>query len=260
MAELKNSVDGHTVKKLVEEMETDAVGGIGKNGDDSFGFVTSTPIDMDASKGRKGGEEMEFFVDGTHRNSVDEALGAVDVKVGLLREDGVDEDIKDGHAEFDIDGPHSDGDEEALGAADAKEELPSVEGLDAEIPNVVGVPMQRRIGWMEVQLEKVKVDIGQIKSRMIDLIHTQNGMLEHRVVNEERNVVSTVEFEKMVDEAVKSAAKYGASRKYITRFLVVEKSQQDSRYFQKKLGMILKKKLMKNEYVLVDSLYSINKN
>ena len=72
--------------------------------------------------------------------------------------------------------------------------------------------------------------------------------------------MSTVEFEKMVDEAVKSAAKYGASRKYITRFLVAEKSQQDSRYFQKKLGMILKKKLMKNEYVLVDSLYSINKN
>ena len=47
---------------------------------------------------------------------------------------------------------------------------------------MVGVPMQQRIGYIEVELEKIRVDIGQLKSRMIDLINTQNGMLDHQAV------------------------------------------------------------------------------
>ena len=211
MAESTNMDDGHTVKKLEEE--------IVHAGDDSFDLTTSTPVDGGASKEDTKDEKMALVVAESHCDSVDEALGAADANGGL----------------------------------------PRVEGMDSDMPYVVGVPMQQRIGYIEADLEKIRVEIGQIKSRMIDLINTQNGMLEHRVVNEERNVVSMADFEKMVDQAVESAAKYGASRKYITRFLVAEHGQEDSRYFQKKLGVILKKKLTKNEYVLADSLYSINK-
>ena len=134
--------DGHTVKKLAEKMGRDALGGIGHKGDDSFGFATSTPINRGASK----------------------------------------EDIKYGHMEFAVEEPHCNSVDEVLGAADANGGLPRVEGIDKWIPLVVGVPMQQRIGYIEVELEKIRVDIGQLKSRMIDLINTQNGMLDHQAV------------------------------------------------------------------------------
>ena len=224
MAESMNMVGEHTVKKLEDEMKSDALDGIGENGDDSFGFAVSAPKD-----------ECE-----------------------------PEEDMKDGHMEFAVDGQFRDGVDEISGAADANGQLPRVAGAEMEMADAVGesmqhgVSMQQRVGYVEAQMEKMRLEISQIKSRMVDLIDCQNGILEHQVVSREKNVVSMLEFEKMVDEAVKSAAKYGASRKYITRFLVVEKLQEDSRYFQKKLGVVLKKKLSKNEYVLNDCLYSIN--
>ena len=64
--------------------------------------------------------------------------------------------------------------------------LPQVEGVNVGMPHVMGVTMQRRVGYMEVQLSDLLIEVNQIKSRMIDLIHTQNGMLDHKAANEGR--------------------------------------------------------------------------
>ena len=40
MAGSTKMADGHTVKKLAEKMGSDALGGIGHKGDDSFDFAT----------------------------------------------------------------------------------------------------------------------------------------------------------------------------------------------------------------------------
>ena len=71
-------------------------------------------------------------------------------------------------------------------------------------------------------------------------------------------MVTAAAFEKMVDGALKSGMKYGVSRSYITRFVCAEFGQINNRYLQKKLGLLLKKKLTTKEYLLNDALYSIN--
>ena len=54
--------------------------------------------------------------------------------------------------------------------------------------------------------------------------------------------------------------KNGVSRGYITGFLCGKTSQENGHYLQRKLGLILKKKLTTNEYLLIaNSLYSFNK-
>ena len=134
-----------------------------------------------------------------------------------------------------------------------------MEGVNVGMPHVMSVTMQKRVGYMEVQLSNLLIEVNQIKLRMIDLINTQNGMLDHQAENEGKSMVTMAAFEKMVDAAVESGSKYGVSRKYITRFLCAEHNQKDGRYLQKKLGFTLKKKLTANEYLLTKSLYTINK-
>ena len=134
--------------------------------------------------------------------------------------------------------------------------MESTAGVDVQSINLTP---EERIGYMEVEMAALKMEVSQIKSRMFDLIHTQNGMLDDRAAGEGRNVVTMVAFEKMVDSAVASGTKYGVSRRYITRYLCEEHCQIDGRYLQKKLGIVLKKKLASNEYLLSDSLFQINK-
>ena len=112
---------------------------------------------------------------------------------------------------------------------------------------------------MEVQLSAMKIEVGLVKDRMVDVIRAQNDLFEHRAATEGRNVVTMAAFEKMVDSAVTSGTKYGVSRRYITRYLCEEHKQIDGRYLQKKLGIVLKKRLATNEYLLSDSLFKINK-
>ena len=237
--------DGHTVKKLDEEIVKDE---------------SAAPMAADSAMEDIKDGHAEFVVDGSDCGGVEEALGAAAAPVMMVEMDAVD--AVDAGEEEDVTAEPMVADSQMAAAeadvADAANEK-DAEDADEELPCELVVSMQRRIRYMEVQVEKIQLEMSAMKSRMVDLIHTQNGMLENRVVNENRNVVSAAEFEKMVDEAVRSAAKYGASRKYITRFLVAEKMQENSRYMQKKLGMTLKKKLASAEYVLVDSLYSINK-
>ena len=85
--------------------------------------------------------------------------------------------------------------------------LPPVEGVNVGMPYVMGVTMQQRIGYMEVQLGDLLIEVNQIKSRMIDLIHTQNGMLDHQAADGGRSMVTMAASEKMVDVAVESGVK-----------------------------------------------------
>ena len=117
--------------------------------------------------------------------------------------------------------------------------------------------MEERVAYLEGQLRMVCVDVEKIKSRVKDVIEVQNGMTI-QPGNDGRNVVTSAEFEKMLDAAMSSGMKYGVSRSYITRFICSEYNQENSRYFQKKLGLLLKKKLMSKEYSFNDSLYSVN--
>ena len=117
--------------------------------------------------------------------------------------------------------------------------------------------MEERVAYLEGQLRMVCVDVEKIKSRVKDVIEVQNGMTI-QPGNDGRNVVTSAEFEKMLDAAMSSGMKYGVSRSYITRFICSEYNQENSRYFQKKLGLLLKKKLMSKEYLFNDSLYSVN--
>ena len=133
-----------------------------------------------------------------------------------------------------------------------------MEGVNVGMPHVMSVTMQKRVGYMEVQLSNLLIEVNQIKLRMIDLINTQNGMLDHQAENEGKSMVTMAAFEKMVNVAVESGSKYGVSRKYIMRFLCAEHNQKDGRYLQKKFGFTLKKKLTANEYLLTKSLYTIN--
>ena len=79
--------------------------------------------------------------------------------------------------------------------------------MNVGMPHVMSVTMQKRVGYMEVQLSNLLIEVNQIKLRMIDLINTQNGMLDHQAENEGKSMVTMAAFEKMVDAAVESEAK-----------------------------------------------------
>ena len=117
--------------------------------------------------------------------------------------------------------------------------------------------VEERVGLLENEVMVLRGDVENIKSRMADLIEVQNGMTA-QPGNEGRKVVTAAEFEKMVDGALKSGTKYGVSRSYITRFISAEFGQENNKYLQKKLGLLLKKKLTTNEYLLNDALYRLN--
>ena len=119
------------------------------------------------------------------------------------------------------------------------------------------VPLEDRVAWLENEVAVMRSDVEKMKSRMADLIEVTNGMTA-QPGNEGRSVVTAAAFEKMVDGALKSGMKYGVSRSYITRFVCAEFGQINNRYLQKKLGLLLKKKLTTKEYLLNDALYSIN--
>ena len=119
------------------------------------------------------------------------------------------------------------------------------------------VPLEDRVAWLENEVAVMRSDVEKMKSRMADLIEVTNGMTAQSG-NEGRSVVTAAAFEKMVDGALKSGMKYGVSRSYITRFVCAEFGQINNRYLQKKLGLLLKKKLTTKEYLLNDALYSIN--
>ena len=119
------------------------------------------------------------------------------------------------------------------------------------------VPLEDRVAWLENEVVVMRSDVEKMKSRMADLSEVANGMTA-QPGNEGRSVVTAAAFEKMVDGALKSGMKYGVSRSYITRFVCAEFGQINNRYLQKKLGLLLKKKLTTKEYLLNDALYSIN--
>ena len=135
-----------------------------------------------------------------------------------------------------------------------------VQGTEVEsggYEQMLTLTMEERVVYLEGQLRMICIDVEKIKSCVKDVIEVQNGMTA-QPGNDGRNMVTSAEFEKMLDAAMSSGMKYGVSRSYITRFICSEYNQENSRYFQKKLGLLLKKKLMSKEYLFNDSLYSVN--
>ena len=225
MAESSNEIIGFTIKKLDEDAHDDMLGQIPSSGTGDVGEgvdeMRAVPIVVEA----RG--------DATPAGG-DPPVGEMRFVGPPVRPPGYEEDT--------------------TSSSPTMESV--IDGMDTQPANL---PMEMRVGYMEVQVETLKVEVAKIKSRMHDLIDTQNGMLDKQV-GEVKNVVTMAEFEKMVDLAVTSGTKYGVSRRYITRFLCGEHGQEDSRYLQKKLGVVLKRKLASNEYLLSDSLFKINKN
>ena len=220
MAEWSNEITGFTVKKMDEDAHDDVFEQIPSSGTDGVGDTETLAI------GRESG-----LVGG-----VDEMMVAPFVM------------------EARGDAAAAGGDESGSTSSSTMESV--VDEMDMQ-PATLTTEM--RVGYMEAQVENLKVEVGKIKSRMHDLIDTQNGMLD-KDIGLVKSVVTMAEFERMVDLAVTSGTKYGVSRRYITRFLCGEHGQVDSRYLQKKLGVVLKRKLASNEYLLSDSLFKINKD
>ena len=136
-----------------------------------------------------------------------DGITQTDNTLGFFDFTPIDEDrlatgLEDWHME-----KHSKSVDGALAMGSLNGALPPVEGVNVGMPYVMGVTMQQRIGYMEVQLGDLLIEVNQIKSRMIDLIHTQNGMLDHRAADGGRSMVTMAASEKMVDVAVESGVK-----------------------------------------------------
>ena len=157
-------------------------------------------------------------------------------------DDDVGADVDDAGMDSDTDNSGACDDEKDIGMTNAQLQY---------------VPLEDRVAWLENEVMVMRSDVEKMKSRMADLIEVTNGMTA-QPGNEGRSVVTAAAFEKMVDGALKSGMKYGVSRSYITRFVCAEFGQINNRYLQKKLGLLLKKKLTTKEYLLNDALYSIN--
>ena len=105
-----------------------------------------------------------------------DGITQTDITLGFFDFTPTDEDrlatgLEDRHME-----KHSKSVDGAFDMGGVERGLPQVEGVNVEMPHVMGVTMQQRVGYMEVQLSDLLIEVNQIKSRMIDLIHTQNGM------------------------------------------------------------------------------------
>ena len=98
-----------------------------------------------------------------------------------------------------------------------------------------------------------------LETRVYNLEMKVSSMVNHLNdvgLEKKRDVVVSAEFERMVDEALAGGHYLGCSKMFIMRFLAEHYKQNESRYVQRKLNVLLKKKVENGEYKLRKNLYS----
>ena len=121
----------------------------------------------------------------------DNPLGFTDLTpIGV---DGVAAGLEDRHVEFIVgEELYTESVNRAVEMGGMDGGLPKMEGVNVGMLHMMGVAMQKRVGYMAVQLSNLLIKVNGIKSQMIDFINTQNGMMDHQTKNKGRSMVISV--------------------------------------------------------------------
>ena len=95
------------------------------------------------------------------------------------------------------------------------------------------------------------------KERLTELINRSNSALEE--YRSKRDVVTAHQFEGFVNQAILAGHEIGVGRLFIQEFLLRNFSLQPTKYLQRRLGAVLRRRVEYGTYKLNNNLYSFKK-
>ena len=178
---------------------------------------------------------------------------AVDDGVGASDDDGVGGGVNDG----DVDG--------ATGSATSSTSVaPSLE-LESDtdiirdgvrgIVNDLSLTVEDRVAYLETEVNALSNAMEIFKNRLVELIENQNASVSEN--NGRRDIVTAAQFENYCDCAIAAGHSLGVSRSFVKTYLEREFGMESSRYLDRRLGALLRRKVQSGDYKLENSLYSL---
>ena len=119
------------------------------------------------------------------------------------------------------------------------------------------VSMEERMDMLEQKLESLYGAMSEIRERLTELINRSNSDLEENA--SKRDVITASRFEGFVDQAILAGHEIGVGRSFIQEYLLRTFSIQPSKYVQRRLGAVLRRRVASGAYKLENNLYSFVK-
>ena len=114
-----------------------------------------------------------------------------------------------------------------------------------------------RLDEIDAKLESIYEGMMVFKERLSDLIAMNNSAMdEHKT---RKDIVSAQQFENFVDQAILDGHEIGVGRSFIQQYLTRMFSLQPSKYLQRRLGSVLRRRVADQTYFLENNLYRYNK-
>lgn len=114
-----------------------------------------------------------------------------------------------------------------------------------------------RLDEIDAKLESIYEGMMVFKERLSDLIATNNSAMEEPKTR--KDIVSAQQFETFVDQAILDGHEIGVGRSFIQQYLTRMFSLQPSKYLQRRLGSVLRRRVADQTYFLENNLYRYNK-
>ena len=114
-----------------------------------------------------------------------------------------------------------------------------------------------RLDEIDAKLESIFEGMTVFKERLSDLIAMNNSAMEEH--KSRKDVVTARQFENFVDQAILDGHEIGVGRSFIQQYLTRMFSVQPSKYVQRRLGAVLRRRVNDQTYKLENNLYTYNR-
>ena len=172
---------------------------------------------------------------------------------GVQSKNLMDEDLPS----YDEDDQSNDGDDQS-NDGDDQSNNEDVEGAVRGDVSVSTASVEERLDTMDAKLQSIHDAMCIFKERLTELINMSNSALEED--KSKRDVVTAHQFESFVDQAILAGHEIGVGRSFIQEFLLRNFSLQPTKYLQRRLGAVLRRRVESGIYKLDKNLYSFIKN
>ena len=165
----------------------------------------------------------------------------------------MDEDL----SSYDEDDGSNDGDDQSNNETPIESNDEDVEGVAGGCAKVSSASVEERLDMMDAKLQSIHDAMCIFKERLTELINRSNSALEED--RSKRDVVTAHQFEGFVDQAILAGHEIGVGRSFIQEFLLRNFSLQPTKYLQRRLGAVLRRRVESGTYKLNNNLYSFKK-
>ena len=165
----------------------------------------------------------------------------------------MDEDL----SSYDEDDESNNGDDQSNNETPIESNDEDVEGVARGCMNVSTASVEQRLDTMDAKLQSIHDAMCIFKECLTELINMSNSALEED--RSKKDVVTVHQFEGYVDQAILAGHEIGVGSLFIQEFLLRNFSLQPTKYLQRRLGAVLRRRVESGTYILNNNLYSFKK-